>query len=118
MNKKVWGDLPYPQKYKKWLNETPYSWCKICSWNAKVGRIKYNDKFPSWHMEPPGHSNCDCRLAYITSTKKLDLSIGKDIVIWDVTEEWKNILRESRLEISLLLDWIRYLLDSRWWGKR
>lgn len=99
-NKKLWDNLPTPQKYKKWLNETPYSWCKICSWNAKAWRIKLSNKFPSWHNAPPAHPNCDCKLAFITSTVKLDNN-----KVWDklidtliLRERW-NIAIKRALEL-------------------
>lgn len=117
-DKNLWESLVVPKKYKKWINPTPDSKCKICSWNASVWWIKANVRFPSWDMQPPAHPNCDCQINYITSTEKLDKNIPIDTMkVWDATEEFENILEEWKKDFDWLGDFFSYGAASWSWKK-
>lgn len=116
-NKDLWQSLPVPQKYKKWINKTPYSGCKTCSGNEKAGRIKFSENFPSWHTAPPWHPNCDCQIAYITSTKKLDKNTLINTILWDATQEFNHMLEEWKKDFKWPKDIVEYWLLSLPWKK-
>lgn len=45
---------------KEWITYDP---CLICAENGDAGVIPINDTFPSGHVRPPAHPQCQCCLA-------------------------------------------------------
>lgn len=118
MKENIWDNLFDVRKYKRWIDETPDSECKICSANAKVWWIKREEVFPSWHFSPPAHPNCDCRLEYSNYKTNIDINTQIDTMsLSDASKEWNNILKEWEEDFKWYLDFISYLNKSRWWKK-
>lgn len=46
---------------KEWI--WPGGECEICEENEAAGVIRIDEAFPSGHMHPPAHPNCECALA-------------------------------------------------------